>query len=145
MRILILLFGGIAVGLGLFTFGYADGGAYFSNDPQACANCHVMNMQLDAWEKGSHARVATCNDCHAPHDNLPYKLFVKGVNGARHSWAFTTGIFPEPIRATKMNHDVAQASCLYCHNDLTHSIQAVSGDDPGCIRCHPSVGHRTRK
>jgi cytochrome c nitrite reductase small subunit len=145
MRTLILVFLGAALGLGLFTFSYADGASYFSNDAAACANCHVMQLQYDAWLKGSHARVAACNDCHAPHDNLAAKLAVKGLNGMKHSWAFTTGLFPEPIRATAMNRDVAEASCLYCHGELTHAIQSVSSGDPGCIRCHPGVGHRTRK
>ena len=142
----LLLFGavGIALGLGLFTFAYADGASYFSNNPQACANCHVMRHQLEAWEKGSHARVASCNDCHAPHDNLPAKLAVKGLNGLKHSWAFTTGFFPEPIRVTDLNRRVAEAACLHCHNDFTHSIQAVSAGEPGCLRCHAGVGHRSR-
>ncbi len=35
------LFGGVA-GLGGFTFTYAQGFSYLSNDPQACVNCHIM-------------------------------------------------------------------------------------------------------
>lgn len=31
---------GAAGGLGLFTFGYAEGASYLSNDPQACQTCH---------------------------------------------------------------------------------------------------------
>ena len=33
---------GIAVGLGGYTFVYARGYSYLTNDPAACANCHVM-------------------------------------------------------------------------------------------------------
>jgi len=33
---------GVAAGLGGYTFVYAKGGSYFGNDPNACANCHVM-------------------------------------------------------------------------------------------------------
>jgi hypothetical protein len=29
-------------GLGGYTFVYAEGGSYFSDDPRACVNCHVM-------------------------------------------------------------------------------------------------------
>jgi cytochrome c nitrite reductase small subunit len=32
---------GLAVGLGAYTFVYARGYAYLSNDPAACANCHA--------------------------------------------------------------------------------------------------------
>lgn len=58
---------GILGGLGVFTFGYGEGAAYLTNDPQSCANCHVMQAQLDSWAKSSHKAVATCNDCHLAH------------------------------------------------------------------------------
>ena len=33
---------GAFVGLGLFTFWYARGASYLTDDPRACINCHVM-------------------------------------------------------------------------------------------------------
>ncbi len=57
---------GAALGLGVYTFAYARGWAYMTDDPQACANCHVMNEQYDGWIKSSHRSVAVCNDCHVP-------------------------------------------------------------------------------
>jgi cytochrome c nitrite reductase small subunit len=33
---------GTAIGIGAYTFIYAKGYSYLSNDPGACANCHVM-------------------------------------------------------------------------------------------------------
>jgi hypothetical protein len=33
---------GIFVGIGGYTFRYAEGLSYFSTDPAACANCHIM-------------------------------------------------------------------------------------------------------
>ena len=57
---------GTALGVGAYTFVYAKGASYLSNDPNACANCHVMTEQLDGWSRGSHRAVATCNDCHTP-------------------------------------------------------------------------------
>jgi len=59
---------GMAIGLGIFTFTYAKGGSYMTNDPAACANCHIMQSQYSGWMKASHRRAAVCNDCHAPHD-----------------------------------------------------------------------------
>ena len=55
---------GIPIGVGAFTFVYAKGGSYMTNDPQACANCHIMHDHYDAWMKSSHHSVATCNDQH---------------------------------------------------------------------------------
>ena len=40
---------GSMVGLGLYTFVYAKGYSYLSNDPQGCANCHVMEDNYSAW------------------------------------------------------------------------------------------------
>ena len=62
---------GVLLGLGAATFRYAEGFAYFSNDPRACANCHVMRDYLDSWQKSSHHARAACNDCHTPHSHLP--------------------------------------------------------------------------
>ena len=59
---------GIVIGLGAYTFIYAKGYSYLTNNPAACANCHVMQAQYDAWQKSSHHSVATCNDCHTPHN-----------------------------------------------------------------------------
>jgi|GEM_PF-3283792 len=81
---------GILVGVGVFTFGYADGAAYLSSDPAVCTNCHVMRENYDGWVKSSHGKVAVCNDCHAPHDAIG-KWTTKAVNGWNHSLAFTTG------------------------------------------------------
>lgn len=141
-----ILIGG-ATGLGAFTFGYADGAAYLTNDPNACANCHVMQEHLDAWVKSSHGKFATCNDCHAPHDFLN-KYYCKSRNGFFHSLAFTTGGFPEQIQMHEYNRGVVEAQCRECHADVTHSIDAratMSGkvEEVSCIRCHSTVGHDT--
>lgn len=135
------LFGGVA-GLGGFTFTYAQGFSYFSDNPQACLNCHIMREQYDGWSRSSHQAVAVCNDCHAPHDNLIHKYYIKGVNGLRHSYAFTTGDHPEPIRITPLNREVTRHACLYCHGDVTQAINYAHTDDPtDCLRCHAGVGH----
>lgn len=135
---------GILAGLGLFTFAYARGTSYLSDDPQSCMNCHVMRDQFDAWQRSSHGRVATCNDCHTPH-TFPEKWLVKGLNGWNHSVAFTLDNFHEPIRITGLNAQVAQANCLYCHQNVVSHITAPAADEPlMCTTCHGSVGHRTR-
>src|SRR5215210_2063007 len=62
---------GALVGLGSFTFLYGEGISYFSTDPKACMNCHIMRPQYDSWSKSSHHAVAKCVDCHLPHTFIP--------------------------------------------------------------------------
>lgn len=123
----------------MFTFTYAEGTSYLSDDPAACANCHVMNEHFARWQRGPHHAVAVCNDCHAPESLIP-KYAVKGINGWNHSVAFTTGHFDDPFRITPLNVRVAERSCRRCHGELVATID----HDPAelrCIRCHANVGH----
>ena len=145
LKLLILGIGiGLAVGVGLYTFVYAKGYSYMSNDPMACANCHVMQEQYDGWQKASHHTVATCNDCHTPH-NFFGKYYVKASNGFWHSYYFTTDTFHEPIQIRGSNLEVAEQSCRYCHQQMVESITVSHRDTDmesvSCIRCHRNVGH----
>jgi cytochrome c nitrite reductase small subunit len=137
---------GIALGLGAFTFVYARGASYLTNDPNACANCHIMQEHFSAWTKSSHRAVAVCNDCHAPHD-LVGKYTTKARNGFWHSFYFTTGKFPDPLRITPRNHEVTEHACRYCHEQITETIDhggQSDGEPISCTRCHPHVGHWVR-
>lgn len=131
---------GGAVGLGGFTFVYADGHAYLRDDPQVCGNCHVMKPQLDGWAHGSHKAVATCNSCHTPSGGWQ-KYWVKGKNGFNHSLAMTVGGFDEPIQITPANRAVTEAACRDCHGRLTEQIETHQDESLACLRCHPDVGH----
>jgi cytochrome c nitrite reductase small subunit len=133
---------GITLGIGVFTFGYARGGSYLTDDPAACANCHVMRDQHQGWMKSSHRNAAVCNDCHTPPGTVP-KYYTKALNGFLHSWAFTTGFFPDDIIITGRNHRVTEKSCLKCHEDIVMGIRGGRGhrDDVSCIACHRTVGH----
>lgn len=141
---------GMAIGLGGFTFVYADGHSYLTDDPAACANCHIMNDHFDAWLKSSHAPAAGCNDCHTPHGGLLEKYAVKAKNGFWHSFYFTTGGFPDPIRITEPNEEVVEEACRYCHGSITETVDhgvpsGSTGVEPlDCTRCHRYVGHMVR-
>ncbi len=113
---------GLVVGIGGYTFVYAKGASYMTNDPAACANCHVMNEQYDGWTRSSHRAVAVCNDCHTPKGTIG-KYVTKANNGFWHSFAFTTGWYPEHIRATPRNKAITEASCQKCHESMTAAIQ----------------------
>jgi cytochrome c nitrite reductase small subunit len=134
---------GLTLGLGLFTFDYAEGLSYFSTDPAACANCHIMNEQYDSWQKASHHTAAGCVDCHLPHDFIP-KYVAKAENGYHHSKGFTFQDFHEPIMIKQKNSQILQENCLYCHGDIAHELVAGSSTDQDairCVHCHASVGH----
>lgn len=138
---------GMMIGLGYFTWGYAEGGSYFSNDPRSCANCHIMREYLDSWQKSSHKSVAACNDCHTPDDLIP-KYFAKAENGARHSWKFTFQSFQDPLHITTLNLNNLQDNCVKCHLGFVGDISARTqhGLSPGqtCVHCHAGVGHGAR-
>ena len=55
-----------------------------------------MQAPYDAWTKSSHHSLATCNDCHTPH-NLIGKYAVKANDGFWHSFYFTSGRNPDTI------------------------------------------------
>jgi cytochrome c nitrite reductase small subunit len=133
---------GLLVGVGLFTFGYARGASYLTDDPAACANCHVMRDQFNSWTKSSHGKVAVCNDCHTPPGLIP-KYATKAINGFFHSLAFTTQHFPDELRITGRNFRVAESSCLKCHEQIVQGIRSTREhrQDVSCIQCHSRVGH----
>lgn len=134
---------GILVGVGVFTFGYAQGFSYFSTDPKACVNCHIMREEYDSWIKASHHTVAKCVDCHLPHDTIP-KYIAKAENGFNHSWAFTFLDFHEPIQIKPRNSRILQNNCLSCHSNMVHELVAGATTDKNavtCVHCHADVGH----
>jgi cytochrome c nitrite reductase small subunit len=139
--VLIGLLLGLAIGIGMYTFVYAKGYSYLTNDPNACGNCHVMQDYYSGWVKSSHRSVAKCNDCHTPHDFLG-KYAIKLTNGFFHSLAFTSGRFPDNIQIKGYNERVTEQTCRTCHAELTSSITGLHAPkDIYCIRCHFNVGH----
>jgi cytochrome c nitrite reductase small subunit len=135
--------GGVLLGVGTFTVVYAEAPSYLGSEPETCINCHVMQEQYDAWVAGPHTNVATCADCHLPHDDVVAKYAVKAEDGILHAAKFTTGNYPENIRIREKNLEVANQACLYCHSDVTEQMRAIAGpeEELSCVRCHSGVGH----
>ncbi|OUT62392.1 MAG: cytochrome c nitrite reductase small subunit [Rhodopirellula sp. TMED11] len=133
---------GVFVGLGVYTFVYAKGASYLSNDPKSCVNCHVMNDAMDSWQHSSHHAVTVCNDCHMPHDFIG-KWVTKADNGLFHSIAFTTGDYPDNLRIKDRNLRIVQQACLHCHERFVENMHPVvaGGDLQSCMHCHQEVGH----
>lgn len=140
---------GLMGGLGAYTFDYAEGTSYLSNEPEACVNCHIMRDVYDGWRKGSHHAVAVCNDCHVPQALLP-KLWAKAVHGYRHSRAFTMQDFHEPIQIGRDSLQMVEDNCVRCHRELVndilvHPALAAHGEGLSCVHCHSHVGHGPRR
>jgi len=137
---------GTLAGVGIFTFDYGEGLSYFSPDPRACKNCHVMNDEYASWTHGPHHATARCIDCHLPHALVP-KYIAKADNGYRHSKGFTFMDFHDPIMIKPRNAEILQENCLRCHGDFVHDA-LVAGkrteDDGRCVHCHRGVGHGAR-
>ena len=131
----------------MYTFVYAKGASYMTNDPAVCANCHIMREHYDAWIKSTHRAVAGCNDCHTPPGLVP-KYLTKAENGFWHSLHFTTGHFPDPLRIKPGNRAIAETACRKCHAAITASIDGPHaqghGEPISCVRCHSQVGHSLR-
>jgi cytochrome c nitrite reductase small subunit len=145
--LLLAALAGIPAGIGGFTFYYAEGASYLSNDPKVCVNCHIMNDEFDSWRKGPHHASATCNDCHVP-PHFPAKYIAKAENGYHHSKGFTLQDFHEPIMIKERNSQILQDNCLRCHADFVHDIVRGStwADNAiRCVHCHRSVGHGAMK
>ena len=135
---------GIAAGVGAYTFAYAKGWSYLTDNAAACANCHVMQEQYDGWLKSSHRSAAVCNDCHTPATFLG-KYSTKARNGFWHSFYFTTGWFEDNIQMRPHSRAVAEGACRKCHQQMVEAIEGPHGGKAvaatSCISCHRSVGH----
>ncbi len=142
--VIVMVCVGMLAGLGLFTLQYGEGLSYFSADPRACANCHIMEPQFDSWQKASHHGVAACVDCHLP-QTFVARYLAKAENGYYHSKGFTFQDFPEPIAIKAKNSQILQDNCLGCHQPMTADLLSHGLDSSrGCVHCHSTVGHGER-
>lgn len=135
---------GAVSGAGAYAFKYGEGLSYFSKDPQACVNCHIMDSQFDSWQKSSHHTSASCVDCHLPHSTIP-KLASKAENGWLHSKGFTMQDFHEPIFLREKSRETLEHNCRDCHDGLMHGSVPMPANRPdeaiNCLHCHRSAGH----
>jgi len=134
---------GLVIGLAIFGIGYSEMPSYLSSDPKVCTNCHVMQPEYDAWSRGSHRNVATCDDCHLPHDSVVNRYYVQVQDGIIHGYKFTTDNYPVNIQIRQSSLDVVNQACLSCHGDMTSQIHIglKPGETITCTHCHANVGH----
>ncbi len=148
-RLPIILAAGCFFGLSLVLLRVSNATSYLSDDPKACINCHIMQPQFASWERGSHARVAHCNDCHVPHDSFASKYYFKAKDGARHAFMFTFHMEPQVIQVHEPGMGVIQQNCIRCHEDMLNAAshlavtrgQAEEGEGKLCWDCHRETPH----
>ncbi len=130
---------GIFMGVCIYTFVYAKGYSYVSDNPTACINCHVMRENFNSWNFASHKDIA-CNGCHTP-ENIFRKYLVKAENGFNHSLAFTLGP-PEAIQIKSRSANVVEENCIRCHKETLSAIFIQTHKNRRkCFTCHQNVGH----
>ena len=140
---------GVFVGLAFLILHISNAPSYLSDKPEACINCHVMTPQYITWRNSIHARVATCNDCHVPQDNIVRKLYFKASDGLRHSTIFTFRLEPQVIQIKDAGKKVVQENCIRCHQNLINQTELVKasynkfthGKDKLCWDCHRETPH----
>jgi cytochrome c nitrite reductase small subunit len=134
---------GTAAGLGAFVFHVSRAASYLSDQPETCANCHVMATHYLTWQHSSHARVATCNDCHVPHGSVLTHYAFKARDGLWHATVFTLRWEPQAIRLSPGAVGVVQENCRRCHAAVVDEVAAGKHTvgDPSCWDCHRDVPH----
>ncbi len=142
-RIMCFLALGVLAGLGLAVGKVSRATSYLSDDPEGCVNCHVMQPQYASWQRSSHAGVATCNDCHVPHETVFDAYAFKARDGIYHSTIFTLGLEPQVIEMSSAAIPVVESNCRRCHAQTIEdvSVHAHESGERRCWDCHREVPH----
>lgn len=141
-----------ALGLSIYLIKISKALSYLTADPKACINCHVMNTQYATWQHSSHARSATCIDCHLPTGDAVAKYLAKARDGWNHATAFTLGTYRQRITISADGAARVQTNCMSCHarlamllrdnSDSYHDFHGIAdSDDIRCWTCHRDVPH----
>jgi cytochrome c nitrite reductase small subunit len=148
-RVPVIVALGVLGGIALLVFRISNAVSYLSDDPVTCVNCHVMAPQFATWQHSSHTRVATCSDCHVPHDNVVRKYAFKASDGMRHAYVFTFRLEPQVIQIRDAGKEAVQENCIRCHENMIGRISARSvslegsrqGSGHLCWDCHRETPH----
>ncbi|MFY0598956.1 MAG: cytochrome c nitrite reductase small subunit [Cyclobacteriaceae bacterium] len=140
---------GAIVGLTIYIGKVANVTSYLTDDPRACINCHVMTTEYITWNHSSHRGVATCNDCHVPHDNVFKQYAFKAKDGLYHATIYTLRTEPQAIVMHEAGQQAVQNNCIRCHFDQVTDAKTVSWVDSHltnrldrtCWECHREIPH----
>jgi len=138
-RMLLCVLLGVALGMAVLLVRLSRAPSYLSDDPGACINCHVMNSAYASWLRGSHGRVAVCNDCHLPHNNPVAKYMSKARDGTRHSFIFTFRLEPQVLQLAGYAQPAMQQNCLRCHDAQMMHVRLAGVTERRCWDCHQNI------
>ncbi|HEY9202813.1 MAG TPA: NapC/NirT family cytochrome c [Sulfurimonas sp.] len=165
-----IVVGGILLGMGTSFFTVIA--VKHTSDVNFCGSCHSMKPMAAAYRNSVHGGygdsgiMATCADCHLPHESTAGYLVQKVRTGLWDVWVETTHdtskIDWHEKREERRNW-VYDSACLHCHENLLLGTRpnkkaftahkayfakklVVSGDDgkkesAKCVDCHKHVGH----
>lgn len=134
---------GVLAGLALTVGKVSRATSYLSDAPETCVNCHVMRPHYASWQRSSHANVATCNDCHVPHQTPFHAYAFKARDGLYHSAIFTARLEPQVIRLSSGAIPVVEENCRRCHERTIGEVSICTHErgDLRCWDCHREVPH----
>lgn len=110
----------------------------YTDRPEFCLSCHIMEPAYESWFHSAHYGDASCSDCHVPHQNLAVKLIGKGTDGLWDFYRFYTNQVPDPIRISTRGSKTVRENCLRCHGTI---MENVNYDGRNCWECHRSISH----
>lgn len=139
----------IFIGLSAYSVYLSKATSYLSDNPETCINCHIMVPQFATWNHSSHREIASCNDCHVPHDNILSHYYFKAKDGLRHATIFTLRAEPQVIHIKEAGIGVVQQNCIRCHEQLLLTAQQqIQNTDYHseresrlCWECHRETPH----
>jgi cytochrome c nitrite reductase small subunit len=134
---------GVTAGMGLFVLHISRATSYLGDASETCMNCHVMATEYVSWQHSSHAKVASCHDCHVPHTSLAAEYAFAAKDGLWHATVFTMRWEPQAIRLSKGAIPVVEGNCRRCHASVVADV-APAVHQPGDLRCwdcHREVPH----
>jgi cytochrome c nitrite reductase small subunit len=147
-KIPVIVLLGILTGFVFFLFHLSRIPSYLTNDPSACVNCHIMAPYYATWNHGSHREVATCNDCHVPHNNFINAYYFKAKDGLRHATIFSLRREPQVIFIREPGRRVVNDNCIKCHQKTISLIcdelcgyDIKDNKERTCWECHSEIPH----
>ncbi len=164
-----LIVAGVVVGMAVsFTTVVA---VKHTSDVNFCGSCHSMEPMAKAYRNSVHGGygdsgvMATCADCHLPHESTMGYMIQKIRTGMWDVWVETTHDTSKidwHERRNERRNWVYDSGCLHCHENLLRGTRPnkkafiahkayfsgkllVEGEEgkekAKCVDCHKNVGH----
>ncbi|MBI1789462.1 MAG: DmsE family decaheme c-type cytochrome [Acidobacteria bacterium] len=112
-----------------------------SDQDKTCLTCHRNQPTHVGRVRAGHARSqVSCNSCHTVHQTPDALVARKAVNTNQQCARCHTSTWAEFQRPHSHRLAEGAMSCVDCHNPhgsfLPKSLQTVSANEPGCLKCH---------